>query len=103
MALEISCNSEFGYIFEKAYAKIENIKINVERDECWVDVRIYANQEARNLSVDENMGLRVMGIGKKSIKLKISELDIKEFSIDNLKTLCYTKIKEDFFKEGKDV
>lgn len=97
MAIEISYNSEFNFIFEKSYAKIENIRIDVERDICWIDVRFYADQKAR-----ETEGS--MGVGKKSIEIKLSELQLKKFDIEAIKTACYEKLKTlDEFKGGIDV
>ena len=97
MAIEISYNSEFNFIFEKSYAKIENIRIDVERDICWIDVRFYADQKAR-----ETEGS--MGVGKKSIEIKLSELQLKKFDIEAIKVACYEKLKElEDFKGGIDV
>jgi hypothetical protein len=103
MAIEIIYNSEFAYPFLEAYSKIENIRIDIMRGVCWIDIRIYANQKARNTDGAD-------GVGKKSIEIKFSELDlsflkdISKITLDDIKKACYNKIKEnDLFKDGKDL
>lgn len=97
MAIQISYDSEFNFTFKKSYAKIENIRIDVERDICWIDVRLYADQKAREIKGS-------IGVGKKSIEIKLSELsNLKKFTNDDIKTACYEKLKTlDEFQGGID-
>lgn len=97
MAIQLKYNSEFNFTFLKCYAKIENIRIDVERDLCWVDIRLYAEKKAR-----ETEGS--IGVGKKSIEIKLSELNLEKFTADDIKTACYEKLKKlEDFQGGVDV
>ena len=101
MAIEIKYNSEFEYEFKNAYAKIENIQIDIQKEEVWINVRTYATQAARNAITKEKF---VNGIAKETVKLKLSELKSTEFSVDSIKKECYNQLKKQKkYKEGKDV
>lgn len=102
MAIEINYNSEFEYLFSEAYSKIENVRIDVMRDICWTDIRIYANKAGREANAN--------GVGKKTIQLKYSELDFSfktdqsKITLDDIKKACYNEIvKNALFEKGKNV
>jgi hypothetical protein len=97
LAIEIKYNSEFNYLFPNAYTKIENVRIDVMREELRIDIRIYADQKARNTD-------NSLGIGKKTFSVKFSELNNSNITKNDILKLCYEKIKEnELLKDGKDV
>jgi len=98
MAIQIKYDSEFSFIFPKAYAKIENIRINIEDELFRIEIRYFATKEARQIDTS-------LGIGKEIIEVKFSDIGkIKNFDKNSIKTLCYNYIKTlDQFKGGVDL
>ena len=97
MAIEIIYNSEFNYPFPNAYTKIENVRIDVMREEIRIDIRIYADQNARNIDSS-------LGVGKKTFSIKFNEINNTNITKNDILKLCYEKIKvNELLKDGKDV
>lgn len=89
-------DNDFNMEFPDSYVKIENIRIDVERELAKVDVRIYANEEARTQNKN--------GIKKDTVNIGFGQLTITELTKDEIKTQCYEYIKNlTLYKDGVDV
>jgi hypothetical protein len=95
-------DNDYGYNFDDAYFKVENIRIDVARNQANIEVRGYASETARNI---ENS----IGIFKKVFKCSLADLNLdiafsKNISIkDSIKTSAYEYLKKKYFSKGKDV
>lgn len=91
MAIQKLVNSEYlGTEFPEAYWKIHNVRIDVEKSEMWIELRAYANADARAKDTD---GRTIGGIEKRTEKVPLSEVIPKEYTADGIKAAAYEYIK----------
>jgi hypothetical protein len=86
-------NNDYGFNFDKAYYKIDNIRIDIARNQVNIELRGYANKDAREME-------GTIGVYKKVFKCSLDELDLDG---DDLITKAYRYIKKTEFSKGKDV
>lgn len=100
MALIQKIDSDFAYIFPKAYLKLENVRVNLEKDQVRMEVRGYADEAARE---KDRKDKNIISIYKDVINCKLSDIKIKDFSKDGIKTVCYKYLKTlEIFKNAID-
>jgi hypothetical protein len=95
-------DNDYGFNYDDAYFKIENIRIDIERNRANIELRGYASKTARNKKGS-------IGVYKKIYKCSLEDLQLnkavkKDASIkDAIKTAAYKHLRAKYFKDGKDV
>ena len=88
-------NNEYKFDFVNTYFKIDDLYINTIKESIRIGVRGYPNQYSR-----QNSGI---GIYKKVLDIKFSDITITSFDKNSLLTACYIYLKTlDEFKNGID-
>jgi len=86
-------DNDFGVITDEAYFKINSVEMRGE--DIWINVNGYATKAAR----DANK----CSIFKKTVKIKIADIQVKDFSVDGIKTAAYNYLKTLSEYQGVDV
>lgn len=89
----------YGFNFDETYFKIENIRIDTERNQVNIEVRGYASSEARQLEKDYDNNLSEL----KNLKSHLRELRNKRTEKEDKTQKIDTMYNKEIEKIEKDV